>query len=563
MDFDGTPLQLVSEGYSNSTTETKGRVTTKGRSDGKTSPRGGKRQPRVSVQHKAARLAVVSGNGSSRPRLVEWQAERIPRNEPESVSKQASAPVRLLVVVANEYDRKACCHALQCQPAFAVDVLEAETGQDGLQMAIHHPPDCVLLANALPDMSSMEFLVRLKEASGSIPPLVLNLSEKQGFTPLGRTIEYDAYDCLVKDKEGHYLDLLPSTIKRMLEGHQVLKSKHKAEAMYRTLIEHIQAITYIVSPHHGNQIVYVSPQIEQLGISPERWMANPALRFQHVHEEDRGAVEEAFSHSCQTGEVFCQDYRLCCSEGGIRWFHDTASVVKDHHGQPMFLQGVMVDITHSKAMEDELEDHRYYMERRVAQRTGEMGRRLAMMESCNASLCDQMEKLLNNNARLSQAVQQGQALLRKLSGGAAVVVVDENAWVVDMTDEAARLTGWDAQSAIGHRVDDVINLGGADFPSLQHMLGTCVLSGDKGLSFNRALLKYLDGHMTFVSGRLIPLQAVEKNTDQHESTQPRYYALLMSECEQPGWLVSWCQKHGAPATTTKAQRCTQFVQAYT
>jgi len=399
MVLNGTPQQQAREGYGDFSTETTKASAAAPTTKGNRSRR--KRPLAEALKRGTPHLSVVGRDGSLHSR----EAEALPA-EAVTVTKPVGVPVRILLVDADANDRSACCAALQRQVMFEADVLEAETGQGGLRIALQQPLDCILIGNTLPDMSFKDFIAQLSHGDARLP--VLNLADGADFASLDQEAKSVVHDCLIKDADGHYLELLPAAIKRMLDGHRNLKGKRQAEAMYRTLIEHIQAITYIASPHHGNQITYVSPQIEQLGITPDVWMTNPGQRFQHVHADDREAAEQAFSHTCRSGEAFCQEYRVCRASGEVRWFHDTASVVKDRSGQPMFVQGVMVDITGTKAMEAELDGHRYYMERRVAERTETLSRRVAILESCNAALCDQMEKLRAATARRILSMTMGQ-----------------------------------------------------------------------------------------------------------------------------------------------------------
>lgn len=71
-------------------------------------------------------------------------------------------------------------------------------------------------------------------------------------------------------------------------------------------------------------------------------------------------------------------------------------------GTPMFIRGVMLDITNKKEMEAELNEHRYRLERKVEQRTEQLVRRIALLESCNTSLCDKLALAYKELAALKQ-----------------------------------------------------------------------------------------------------------------------------------------------------------------
>lgn len=168
------------------------------------------------------------------------------------------------------------------------------------------------------------------------------------------------------------------------------------------LIEHSSAITYVSSCLPDRRLIYVSPQISNLGFATEDLLDRPDLRLKQVHEEDFGLLDHALRRSCNTAAKFSCQYRLYDNHGNVRWFHDEASVVCDEAGSPLFIKGVMLDITDKKRMEAELVDHRYCLERNVEQRTRQLMKQIAMFESCNASLCRELSAARMEIAALKQ-----------------------------------------------------------------------------------------------------------------------------------------------------------------
>lgn len=81
---------------------------------------------------------------------------------------------------------------------------------------------------------------------------------------------------------------------------------------------------------------------------------------------------------------------------------DETSVVSDESGATLFIREALRDITEMKAMEAELNEHRYYLERKVEQRTEQLMKRLALLESCNATLCDKLALAHKEIAALKQ-----------------------------------------------------------------------------------------------------------------------------------------------------------------
>lgn len=170
-------------------------------------------------------------------------------------------------------------------------------------------------------------------------------------------------------------------------------------------IEHPMVMAYIASCEPDHRLIYVSPQIANLGFAPEAWLAETDLRLQQIHVGDFEHVSQSLRRSRSTGEKFNCYYRFYDSSGKIHWLHDEASVVRDEAGMPLFTSGVMLDITEKKEMEAELHEHRYCLERQIEQRTGQLLKRMALLESCNASLSSKLASAYKELAELRQTIR--------------------------------------------------------------------------------------------------------------------------------------------------------------
>ena len=83
-------------------------------------------------------------------------------------------------------------------------------------------------------------------------------------------------------------------------------------------------------------------------------MADPALRIQRVHPEDRDEVVARSDEADRTGGGFQMEYRAVHRDGHLVWIHDEAHPVERKNGDsPKLMQGVMVDITRTKAAEEQ------------------------------------------------------------------------------------------------------------------------------------------------------------------------------------------------------------------
>jgi two-component system cell cycle sensor histidine kinase/response regulator CckA len=135
-----------------------------------------------------------------------------------------------------------------------------------------------------------------------------------------------------------------------------------AEARYRTLVEHLPAITYIAELGADGPWHYVSPQIEaMLGFSATEWLSDPMNWMNHIHPDDREIVLAAEKLFQETHELFQAEYRMCARDGRLLWFRDEGVLLQETEGKGLLMQGVLYDITEHKRLEDQLR-HSHKME---------------------------------------------------------------------------------------------------------------------------------------------------------------------------------------------------------
>lgn len=144
--------------------------------------------------------------------------------------------------------------------------------------------------------------------------------------------------------------MLDVTEHKLVEAHGA-----ELEAKYRTLVEQIPSVVYLAEYGEQGDWMYISPQIERvLGYTPEEWLVHPHPMASFTHPDDLPAVRAEEDRSLVMGESFRAEYRMRSKDGRWKWILDEATVVRDAHGRPMVLQGVMHDLTERKAAEEEL-----------------------------------------------------------------------------------------------------------------------------------------------------------------------------------------------------------------
>ena len=166
-------------------------------------------------------------------------------------------------------------------------------------------------------------------------------------------VEMDVVSILDEDGEVLHRVVTAQDISDRKQAQEKLK---ESEEKYRTLVEHLPAITYIAGPDQYIGVSYISPQIESLGFDRSIWLADPDFWFKHIHPEDQEQVTAELQRFQDGAHSFKAEYRLMLPNGEARWFHDESIRIKDQNGKTIFQQGFMLDITDSKLAQEALKE---------------------------------------------------------------------------------------------------------------------------------------------------------------------------------------------------------------
>ncbi|MEP7059202.1 MAG: PAS domain-containing protein [Actinomycetota bacterium] len=152
-----------------------------------------------------------------------------------------------------------------------------------------------------------------------------------------------------------YAALLPIARRAARELRHQNAKLQETEAMYRSLVEQIPTVVYIAELGSEGAWLYISGQIRQmLGYTPEEWLAHPHPFATHLHPDDREVVQTLERQASESGEPYRAEYRMRTRDGRTIWIEDRAEMVRDGSGTPLFMQGLMADVTAYKQAEVEL-----------------------------------------------------------------------------------------------------------------------------------------------------------------------------------------------------------------
>jgi diguanylate cyclase (GGDEF)-like protein/PAS domain S-box-containing protein len=235
-------------------------------------------------------------------------------------------------------------------------VAHSELGHQGVTLLRDQDFDAVLIDFYLPDMNGLEVL----KAIHALKPkaVCIMISGIDDMQLVVNAIKQGAEDFVLKDSEGAYLELLPTTLGKVLLKQRLIADKAAAEleknnneAFYRSLIEHTHVVAWEYLPAAG-RFSYVSPQAEKLtGHSLEEWTSDGFWQAS-LHPEDYAKVSAFCASKTHSQDEQGVEFRLLKKDGNEIWLRQIVSVVEMNSGHCPVLRGFLIDITESKqAME--------------------------------------------------------------------------------------------------------------------------------------------------------------------------------------------------------------------
>jgi PAS domain S-box-containing protein len=234
----------------------------------------------------------------------------------------------------------------------------------------------------------------------------------------------------------------------------------KSEALLRQITENIHEVFWITD-RVACRMLYVSPAYETIwGRSVESLYQNPASFIDAIHPDDRPQIIRAIGTELEQPSE--KEYRIIRPDGSVRWIRDQAFPVRDEKGEVYRWTGVATDVTEHKLAQDEIHRLNEELERRIGERTRELGEANASLEREIAEHCRTEDAL-----REAQAAEKARTELIKLHRNVLLELaqLDE----VDFDAALKKILKGDAETLDVERVS-YWSLGGAPLTTEREML---------------------------------------------------------------------------------------------
>ncbi|MCB2181537.1 MAG: PAS domain-containing protein [Desulfobulbaceae bacterium] len=125
---------------------------------------------------------------------------------------------------------------------------------------------------------------------------------------------------------------------------------------FRTIIENIPEAIYRCELKIPWRVHHMSENIFPFtGYRAGEFMDGKLVYADLVHPEDLDFVAKEVDASVANHKPYVIDYRIVHQDGTLRWVHERGQAKYDSNGNPLWLDGVIADITEQKRIKEELQ----------------------------------------------------------------------------------------------------------------------------------------------------------------------------------------------------------------
>jgi len=136
-----------------------------------------------------------------------------------------------------------------------------------------------------------------------------------------------------------------------------------SETKFRALAENIPSVVYLCKNDARYTMLYLNDSIEALtGYSKQQFLSGEISFFDLYHPDDVEHMPPLSNVDTINQGSFHITYRIHHKSGEWRWVDEWGTGVADDAGNVQYLEGVMIDITDRKRVEDDLLRHAHELE---------------------------------------------------------------------------------------------------------------------------------------------------------------------------------------------------------
>lgn len=131
----------------------------------------------------------------------------------------------------------------------------------------------------------------------------------------------------------------------------------ESEERFETLVRNVPGAVYRCAVDEHWTMEFISEGIRDISGYPAADFVDNRVRSYAsiIHPDDTESVAEVVARGVATGESYTIEYRIVHSDGGTRWVFERGRAIRDAAGCVRCLDGVILDATGTKRVQEDLE----------------------------------------------------------------------------------------------------------------------------------------------------------------------------------------------------------------
>ena len=134
----------------------------------------------------------------------------------------------------------------------------------------------------------------------------------------------------------------------------VISTWMREAQQFRSVVANVPGIVYRSECREPWRMFFVSDYVESLlGYRPSVFLGDATVTFGDLlHPEDHDRITALIEEALEGSSSYSIEYRLKRADGGVAWVEEHGRVIRDDDGSPLWLDGVIFDVSRRKGAED-------------------------------------------------------------------------------------------------------------------------------------------------------------------------------------------------------------------
>ncbi|WP_247009989.1 PAS domain S-box protein [Halorientalis litorea] len=226
--------------------------------------------------------------------------------------------------------------------------------RNAVDYVAREPVDCVVSDYDMPGMNGVEFLQAVRERKPDLPFVLYTGKGSEEIA--SEAISAGVTDYLQKETGTDQYAILANRIENVVEQHRSKEQLARTRRRLETLVSNLPGMAYRCTPGDPWAMSFVGGRVEALTGYTASELSGGTVTFGEdlIVDEERARLRERVETAVERGDSFEVTYPIETRDGTEKYVWEQGTPLFED-GEPVALEGLIVDVTDRKSDQEELE----------------------------------------------------------------------------------------------------------------------------------------------------------------------------------------------------------------